>query len=336
MTDRLRSEVFRSRAFLDFVNDEVLPGTGVAPEDFWAGLDRIVARACARRTARCSRSATGCRRRSTPGTGSAAAGISSSPNTRPSCSEIGYLLPEGPDFSVATANVDPEIAEIAGPQLVVPVMNARYALNAANARWGSLYDALYGTDAIPEDGGAERGRGYNPERGKRVIAFARSVLDEAAPLDERVLERRDRARRRGPDGSSCRPATGAASGQGSAAPSPATREASRADGGAAAAPRPAPRNPDRPHASDRQGRSGRHRRRRRRSGDDDDHGFRGFDRRRRRRRQGPGLSQLARPDEGRPDRDVRQGRHGRSSGRSTPIATSSSPTAARSRCPAAA
>ena len=96
--------------------------------------------------------------------------------------KIGYLLPEGPDFAVSPQQVDDEIATIAGPQLVVPVKNARYALNATNARWGSLYDALYGSDVIAETDGAERAGVYNPVRGAKVIAYARQFLDEASPL----------------------------------------------------------------------------------------------------------------------------------------------------------
>src|SRR5258707_13081779 len=96
--------------------------------------------------------------------------------------DIGYLVPVGEPFSIATTHVDPEIATIAGPQLVVPVSNARYALNAANARWGSLYDALYGTDVLPESDGAARGEGYNPKRGAQVVAYGREFLDQYFPL----------------------------------------------------------------------------------------------------------------------------------------------------------
>jgi malate synthase len=98
--------------------------------------------------------------------------------------DIGYIAPRSPDFSISTDNVDPEIKTIAGPQLVVPVMNARFALNAANARWGSLYDALYGTDVISEEDGAEKVGGYNPVRGDKVIDFSKNFLDETVPLEQ--------------------------------------------------------------------------------------------------------------------------------------------------------
>jgi malate synthase len=164
----------------DFLVKEALPGTGVDAERFFSEFSRIVHDLAPKNRALLAKRdffqeklADWYRRNGAP-TDLAA--------YETFLREIGYLLPEGPDFSVSTDKVDPEIAEIAGPQLVVPVMNARYALNAANARWGSLYDALYGTDAIPEVGGAEKGKGYNPLRGAKVIAWARDFLDQSAPL----------------------------------------------------------------------------------------------------------------------------------------------------------
>jgi malate synthase len=164
----------------EFLVKEALPGTGISVDQFFAAFSQIVhdlapknRELLAKRDALQEKLDSWYRQNGAPVDMVAYEGF---------LKEIGYLLPEGPDFTVSTSNVDPEIATIAGPQLVVPVMNARYALNAANARWGSLYDALYGTDAITEDGGAEKGRGYNPVRGQQVIAWARGFLDASAPL----------------------------------------------------------------------------------------------------------------------------------------------------------
>ncbi len=183
MTERVAVGSLKvARSLCDFVNEEALPCTGISPEQFWSGLDRVVYELAPKNRALLEKrdrlqAEIDAWHREKRGRHFELG------EYKVFLQKIGYLQPEGPDFLVSTVNVDPEIAEVAGPQLVVPVMNARYALNAANARWGSLYDALYGTDAIPEDGGAERGKGYNPVRGQRAIAFARGVLDEAAPLD---------------------------------------------------------------------------------------------------------------------------------------------------------
>jgi malate synthase len=170
-----------ARPLYNFVNTEALPGTGIAPDAFWRGFAALIAEMAPRNKALLDKRDALQRQIDAWHLANRAKPIDLSEY----CAflrRIGYLEPEPSDFSITTENVDPEIASIAGPQLVVPVTNARYALNAANARWGSLYDALYGTDAIPEDDGATRGSGYNSARGTRVIEKARQLLDQTAPL----------------------------------------------------------------------------------------------------------------------------------------------------------
>ena len=164
-----------------FVNDQVLPGTGVNPETFWKGFDAIVTDLAPKNLALLAerdrlQTELDAWHKAHPGP------ISDMPAYRAFLEKIGYLVSQPVVAQATTTQVDAELAHQAGPQLVVPILNARYALNAANARWGSLYDALYGTDAIPETDGAEKGQGYNPVRGAKVIAFARQVLDSATPL----------------------------------------------------------------------------------------------------------------------------------------------------------
>ena len=167
----------------DFLENEVLEGLDISKEHFWSSFERIVNEFSPRNKALLQKRED----------------IQSQIDSwhidhkdedfnpekyKTFLSDIGYIAPRSPDFSISTDNVDPEIKTIAGPQLVVPVMNARFALNAANARWGSLYDALYGTDVISEDNGSEKVGGYNPVRGDKVIDFAKNFLDETVPLEQ--------------------------------------------------------------------------------------------------------------------------------------------------------
>jgi malate synthase len=164
-----------------FVDDKVLPGTGVDSAHFWKGFDAIVNDLAPKNLALLAerdrlQSELDGWHKANPGP------IRDMKAYRAFLEKIGYLVPAPAQVTATATNVDDELALQAGPQLVVPVLNARYALNAANARWGSLYDALYGTDVIPETEGLEKGTGYNPARGAKVIAYARKVLDQAAPL----------------------------------------------------------------------------------------------------------------------------------------------------------
>src|SRR3954469_6797789 len=179
-----RIEVARlqvARVLYDFITAEALAGSGVTAAQFWTGLSELI-----HDLGPLNRQLLGLRLDLQTRIDDFHRAGAGEPVDRAAYErflrKIGYLLPEPADFAIRTANVDDEIAHIAGPQLVVPLSNARYALNAANARWGSLYDALYGTDAIPEDGGATRGSGYNKVRGLRVIARAREILDMVCPL----------------------------------------------------------------------------------------------------------------------------------------------------------
>jgi malate synthase len=181
MTDRIEREGLQVAASLDrLLSDEIIQGTGLTVDGFWQHAAAVIGQFMPENSALLAE-----RER-------LQALIDEWHQTNPGSvdqaqyhaflKEIGYWLPEPEDFSIETRNVDDEIATMAGPQLVVPVMNARFALNATNARWGSLYDALYGTDVIPESDGAERVGAYNPVRGAKVVAFARDFLDQHCPL----------------------------------------------------------------------------------------------------------------------------------------------------------
>ncbi|WP_038343898.1 malate synthase G [Acinetobacter sp. A47] len=179
MTVRIqKGKLAIAKELYDFIENEALPGTGLESETYWKNFEQVVVDLSPKNKALLAKR------------DDLQAKIDEWHRNnkfelnayKAFLTEIGYLVPEVADFKVTTENVDEEIALLAGPQLVVPVRNARYSLNAANARWGSLYDALYGTDVISEEGGAEKGKGYNPVRGDKVIAFAKDFLNQTFPL----------------------------------------------------------------------------------------------------------------------------------------------------------
>ncbi|MCB0924541.1 MAG: malate synthase G, partial [Mycobacterium sp.] len=170
-----------ARGLYDFITDEALPGTGIEPDSFWAGVDKVVTDLAPRNAELLTRRDDLQAQIDRYHRQRVIGGIDAD-EYQQFLTEIGYLVAEPADFTIGTAGVDAEITSTAGPQLVVPILNARFALNAANARWGSLYDALYGTDVISEDDGATRSGGYNRVRGDKVIAYARQLLDDVVPL----------------------------------------------------------------------------------------------------------------------------------------------------------
>ena len=168
-------------AFRDFVENELLPDLGIDATQFWASLESIVTELTAENESLLHQR-DGLQQRIDEYHGGRGKSEWDADDYRRLLTDIGYLEARGEPFSIDTANVDPEVSTVAGPQLVVPLSNARFALNAANARWGSLYDALYGTDVIPGDDGLEAATGYNPRRGAAVIAYAADFLDRTIPL----------------------------------------------------------------------------------------------------------------------------------------------------------
>src|SRR5262245_27227741 len=170
-----------ARALYEFIEQEAAPGTSISAKAFWSGFAELL-RDCGTRNRQLLQVRDELQSRIDQYHRERSGEPLDLGDYERFLRDIGYVLPEGNDFAIRTTNVDDEIAVIDGPQLVVPLSNARYSLNAANARWGSLYDALYGTDAIPEDGGATRTSTYNKIRGERVVARGRAMLDEGVPL----------------------------------------------------------------------------------------------------------------------------------------------------------